>query len=108
MPLRSPMSLTISTNAWPSPKRASIPSVSAFVIRPRSKSSMAKATALPVEMVSMPYSSHSSLAAMMAAKSVTPQDPPNRPMVSYSGRARAPAKGPSLTSVTLPQATEQW
>ena len=105
MPLRSAISSMIPIRASGLPNFASMPMVSAFVIRPRSYSSMVRATALPADMVSSPSSSQTWFAFTIAPKSEMPQFGPNRPTVSNSGRARAPAYGPSFTTHILPHAT---
>ncbi len=58
-PSRSSVRSSMATIASALPQRSSMPPVSAVVISPRSKHSMAKAIVAPAEIVSTPYSLHS-------------------------------------------------
>ena len=80
-----PISWTPRISASPSPKRSQGAS-----IRPRSAHSIAQASVPPAEIVSMPRSSQSWLAASTASGSDTPQSGPSANTFSYSTRVLPP------------------
>jgi hypothetical protein len=80
-----PISRSARVSASASPKRSQGASIS-----PRSAHSIAHASVPPAEMVSMPRSSQSLLAARTASGSETPQSGPRANTFSYSTRVVPP------------------